>query len=112
MWAELSDVSNAASATLNRTPETTTISRSDIAKIIKDAETAIWNEQKNALFPQRHLLLKCRERSAPYQAGEGYARTMAQDDREEWYETYILQAYFVAAHHTSIQGVFTTCRAS
>lgn len=46
MWAELSDVSNAASTTLNRTPETTTISRSDIAKIIKDAETAIGNEQK------------------------------------------------------------------
>lgn len=46
MWAELSDVSNAASTTLNRTPETTTISRSDIAKIIKDAETAIENEQK------------------------------------------------------------------
>lgn len=37
MWAELSDVSNAACTTLNRTPETTTISRSDIAKIIKDA---------------------------------------------------------------------------
>lgn len=46
MWAELSDVSNAASTTLNRTPETTTISRSDIAKIIKDAETAIGNERK------------------------------------------------------------------
>ena len=45
MWAELSDVSNAASTTLNRTPETTTISRSDIAKIIKDAEAAIGNEQ-------------------------------------------------------------------
>ena len=45
MWAELSDVSN-ASKTLNRTSETPTISRSDIAKIRKDAENAIVKEQK------------------------------------------------------------------
>ena len=40
IWGELSDVSN-AQRTLNRTPETPTIGRSDNAKIQKDAENTI-----------------------------------------------------------------------
>lgn len=50
IWGELSDVFNAANATLNRTPETTTIGTSDIAKIRKDAVDAILNDQKNPEF--------------------------------------------------------------
>lgn len=45
IWGELSDVSN-AKKTLDRTSETPTISRSDAAKIRKDAETAIENDRK------------------------------------------------------------------
>ena len=45
IWGELSDVIN-AQRTLNRTSETPTISRSDAAKIRKDAEIAIAKDQK------------------------------------------------------------------
>ena len=44
IWGELSDVIN-AQRTLNRTSETPTISRSDAAKIRKDAEIAIARDQ-------------------------------------------------------------------
>ena len=45
IWGELSDVIN-AQRTLNRTSETPTISRSDAAKIRKDAEIAIAKDKK------------------------------------------------------------------
>jgi len=45
IWGELSDVGN-AQRTLRRTSETPTIGRSDAAKIRKDAENAITNDQK------------------------------------------------------------------
>jgi hypothetical protein len=53
MWAELSDVSNAKKA-LNRTSETPTISRSDIANIVKDAEDTITFESKSQLMTAYH----------------------------------------------------------
>ncbi len=51
IWGELSDVIY-AKKTQNSTSETPTIGRSDIAKIIKDAETKIENDEKkgNILF--------------------------------------------------------------
>ena len=45
-WGELSDVFN-ATRTLNRTSETPTIGRSDIANIRKDAQRAIQIDEKN-----------------------------------------------------------------
>ena len=45
IWAELSDVIY-AQRTQNRTSETPTIGRSDAAKIRKDAEIAIKNDEK------------------------------------------------------------------
>ena len=45
IWGELSDVIN-AQRTLNRTSETPTISRSDAAKVCKNAEIAIAKDQK------------------------------------------------------------------
>ena len=53
MWAELSDVFN-VKKTLNRTSETPTISRSDVAKIIKDAENAIASDNEMQLMTVYH----------------------------------------------------------